>query len=638
MRFSKYYFPGIVMLLVTLFAGRLLAATVSGTLRDIQLEALDTKLLITPTNEVLVSGSELSVGPPLLVDTTNGEFTVVLDAGDYTVSLPLVPWRKPFLISVFPTNGAVNIANLLAAPRTYTYTNNLDFRLRATAADHQPDLLDAKLRVAGSLTRLAVTNGDAVSLVLSNRILPRSVTCPAVPINLREASIAVGRDNANQSGTLRWQILPATACHDLQLVYVNYYRAAGQFIAPNTNPIWLKAALELNGNILPVYFHGARTNVLENGGVSVSDPIPVCVRTNDSIFVRTFFSVPAGGYIPTGILFNGTGSGTGNDAISYGVDATDGGALNSCSQPVSWGPLGVLAVPDSGVGVGVVMVGDSILNGTGESWPNTSSSWARPWGFLARALSELPVGYVKLSSGGDTASNFVATGCLRIPASRGATIAVCNYGINDIIYGYGAASIRSNLLATWQYFGSKGLKVYQTTISPKTSSTDLWSSIAGQSVGAYESNRVSLNSWLRDTGPGGANALSGGMLSGVLDVAAAVESQGAWIAPDAPCYSGTLTGAGSNYALDANQNTLAAHSLDYCAVIRITGGLGAGQIRTITANSPQNKYYINSWTTQPDATSTYEIWITPTGDGVHPYPSSHAVMAAAIDTNLFLSY
>jgi hypothetical protein len=32
----------------------------------------------------------------------------------------------------------------------------------------------------------------------------------------------------------------------------------------------------------------------------------------------------------------------------------------------------------------------------------------------------------------------------------------------------------------------------------------------------------------------------------------------------------------------------------------------AGQVQTITANSPQNKYYVASWTTQPDATSTLE--------------------------------
>jgi len=245
------------------------------------------------------------------------------------------------------------------------------------------------------------------------------------------------------------------------------------------------------------------------------------------------------------------------------------------------------------------------------------------------------VGYVKLSSGGDTASNFVATGSFRIPAGQGATIAVCNHGINDITYGYSANLLMTNWLATWRYFASKGLRVYQTTLTPKTSSTDNFTSVQNQAVGPYESNRLAVNLWLRDPGSNGALASAAGSLSGVMDTAAAVETNGVWWVTNAACYAGTLTGAGANYALDANQTTIPVHTLDYAAAIKITGGLGAGQVRTITANSPANKYYVSGWTTQPDNTSTYEIWIMPTGDGVHPYPSGHAAMAAAVNTNWF---
>ena len=99
------------------------SATVTGTLSDISLQALNTKLTFAPTNDVLLTPAGLSAGPPRTIATTNGEFSIVLEAGDYTVSLPLVPWRKAFAISVFATNGTVNITNLLAPPHTYTYTN-----------------------------------------------------------------------------------------------------------------------------------------------------------------------------------------------------------------------------------------------------------------------------------------------------------------------------------------------------------------------------------------------------------------------------------------------------------------------------------------------------------------------------------
>ncbi len=108
------------------------AATVVGSLQDISQQGLNTKLTFSPTTNVLLTPIGLSAGPPKSIDAVNGQFSVVLEAGDYVVSLPLVPWRKSFAISVFETNGTVNITNLLAAPKTYTYTNNLNWLLAGT--------------------------------------------------------------------------------------------------------------------------------------------------------------------------------------------------------------------------------------------------------------------------------------------------------------------------------------------------------------------------------------------------------------------------------------------------------------------------------------------------------------------------
>ena len=129
----------ILLLLSTLNPQLSTAATITGTLNDISIQALDTKLIFTPTNDVLVTPTGLSAGPPKILDTTSGQFSLMLEAGDYTVSLPLIPWRRPFVISVFSTNGTINITNLLAAPKTYTYTNNLNFTVKATPADTGPD-------------------------------------------------------------------------------------------------------------------------------------------------------------------------------------------------------------------------------------------------------------------------------------------------------------------------------------------------------------------------------------------------------------------------------------------------------------------------------------------------------------------
>src|SRR5207253_10368713 len=99
------------------------AATVTGNLTDLSIQPLNTRILLSPTTNVLLTPSGLNAGPPKVIDSLNGAFSLDLEAGDYTVSLPLIPWRRSFPISVFATNGSVNITNLLSAPQSYTYTN-----------------------------------------------------------------------------------------------------------------------------------------------------------------------------------------------------------------------------------------------------------------------------------------------------------------------------------------------------------------------------------------------------------------------------------------------------------------------------------------------------------------------------------
>src|SRR5258706_13831346 len=161
-RLARY----LLLLLATCNLQLATAATVTGNLTDISIQALDTKLIFTPTNDVLVTGTGLSAGPPKIIDTTAGAFSLVLEAGDYTVSLPLIPWRRPFVISVFTTNSTVNITNLLAAPQTYTYTNNLNYSVKATPIDGGPGVLGAKLDAGAALVKTTNTVSGVSTILL----------------------------------------------------------------------------------------------------------------------------------------------------------------------------------------------------------------------------------------------------------------------------------------------------------------------------------------------------------------------------------------------------------------------------------------------------------------------------------------
>jgi len=140
------------------------AATIIGNLKDISQQSLDTRISFAPTNQVMVTGGGLSVGPPRIIDSTNGAFSIVLDAGDYTVSLPLLGWRKPFIISVLNTNGTVNITNL---PITYPFPDNHPLHVNAVpvnawSTNVATSLLDGTMTIpAGTLRVRNVINMEA---------------------------------------------------------------------------------------------------------------------------------------------------------------------------------------------------------------------------------------------------------------------------------------------------------------------------------------------------------------------------------------------------------------------------------------------------------------------------------------------
>jgi len=141
------------------------AATVVGDLKDISIQALDTKILFTPTTNVLLTTSGLSAGPPRMIDSLSGAFTIALEAGDYTVSLPLILYRAPFKISVPVSGSTINITNLLSPPTTYTYTNYL-----ATA----PVKVNAA-RVTAWSTNSASTLLDSAATLPAGVLAARSV-------------------------------------------------------------------------------------------------------------------------------------------------------------------------------------------------------------------------------------------------------------------------------------------------------------------------------------------------------------------------------------------------------------------------------------------------------------------------------
>jgi len=451
----------------------------------------------------------------------------------------------------------------------------------------------------------------------------------AFPVALRDTTpVFNARSNDNQTGTTRFHIQHKNAFQDMVIAYSNHY-SNGVLIA-NTNVINVKASVEINGSIIPVYFNGKRTIEIGMGAVVYSDPVGCMVVPTDVVYIRTYFDAGSGGYIAGNIELKAMVNLSGvSDGLDYGSDKTDTGTVTDTPSGSVYGPRGIFGVIYSDYR-SFLISGDSIIDGTGD---NAQASTGNN-GFAARYFYAQGIGCTKISSPGESSVQFFANLYNRVDLIKNHTDVICNYGINDIDDGGSLATVKANLIKIWKYFKAKGLRVYHCTLVPKTTSTDTWLTLENQTVSAIEATRLGINAWLKDQAATGAISQSGGTLDGVFDTAATVEdaATGKWAVSSEALFSGTVDSAGLNYIRDAAL-PYAATTLDLIGQLKIISGTGAGQTRAIRHNDYNNGkdlYVLANFDVTPDATSTYEIWVTPTLDGGHPNTSQVILMSGAI--------
>jgi hypothetical protein len=229
-----------------------------------------------------------------------------------------------------------------------------------------------------------------------------------------------------------------------------------------------------------------------------------------------------------------------------------------------------------------------------------------------------------------------------------ASTAIIEYGRNDISGGASLASVQSTAVTLWSMFANRGQRVFQTTITPRTTSTDGWVTTGSQTAAAGESVRVAFNAWLRAGAPvssGVAVAIgtSGALLAGqtghplygvfeVADICESTRDSGLWKAMVSPRTvtdavatngSGTITSATANF-----------QTSDIGRTITVTGAGTAGALHValiLTRNSATSiSVDFNPATSVSGA--TMKIGDAAVLDGIHPTPYMAALMAAAVDT------
>lgn len=366
-----------------------------------------------------------------------------------------------------------------------------------------------------------------------------------------------------------------------------------------------------------------------------------------------------GGQWPTGLFLNTpTGEGITYNATSIGILTAGTTSLPSIPTVSGTGvgafsPVAILGFnksPSSCVGI----VGDSIIIGTGDT-PTTfpSGNTAQDNGWMMRLLNR-QIPYVWYAKYADTANVMDANQHWRAGALEHMTVMVDELGINDFkSLTATAAAVANNKLSIARQASVRGVPLYWTTITPATTSTDLWATTGNQTKFSNDAARVTFNDWLRAGAPivqsggvwvyaavgtNGATIIGqpGHPVSGYFEVANAVESaqdSGLWAIAERSVTDGAMSSVTNPNFF--NSATADFTSADIRKQVLVAGASGAsatliGQILSINSTT-QAVLDTGCFTTVTAAQATINPF---TVDGTHPSGAGHAAIAAACNQSL----
>jgi hypothetical protein len=296
-------------------------------------------------------------------------------------------------------------------------------------------------------------------------------------------------------------------------VHYGNFRTNGTTEAIDTDDITVRCAIEYPAGVFTaVNFGGVRDVVLSPGEFASSDPVTVTIPADHQFWVRTYVTVASGDVWPRGYVINGS-RGEAADTGTGTVDQTTSGTIVGSAN--AFGPLGVTATAFQGnpVNRALATIGDSICAGSGDG--NFDARGNTGWNGRA-SYNKIP--HVVIAVGGTSAQGQAAafTNRLEMLHRLGITDVIIEWGINDLAGGRTAAQVEADLQSLWNLLDAEGFNVYQTTITPRSTSTDNWVTLTNQTA-LFTTHRPNLNTAIR--------AIPA-PLTGIVDMAAATEATG----------------------------------------------------------------------------------------------------------------
>lgn len=403
------------------------------------------------------------------------------------------------------------------------------------------------------------------------------------------------------------------------LIYSNSYILNTGEDQAGPGSVTVKAVLAFNNINYPVTCLGANSGTTLSAGASmVCEPIGVTIPSGADVYVCTYVTGssnwPVGRALASSIGGEGTNGANGVDdtgSCATGTGMTSGG--------YSFGPMAIVGHSLIRGQKSIGFVGDSICAGSGDAY-NTSTGYA---GYLERAIGN-NAAWISSCRSSDQINYFLTHSTWRLAYFPQFVSSVINeLGTNDLYTAANSSStVEANLTSLWNEFANRGIAVFQTTILPRTTSTDLWTSVINQTKGSAENNRVAVNDWIR-----GLPA----PLSGYFDAANAIEVNSSGVLSQDGGYwnpSGAFTITGNTHASTTIDNLSTTAGLVVGMPINCSGCASGTQISSI--NTVTSSIVISVATTSSLIGTTVAI-NPPTYDGIHPSVAVTAIIANAVN-------
>ncbi|AYD00906.1 SGNH/GDSL hydrolase family protein [Neorhizobium sp. NCHU2750] len=316
---------------------------------------------------------------------------------------------------------------------------------------------------------------------------------------------------------------------NLKTVDANFVYSGTTAVAAATRTI--KRFIEYPAGVFTAVTWGGSPTVTLSTLNVVSDPINLTIPKGAEFWERTVNLNASVGSFPCQELpasSQALGVPDGNSASDLG----NSGTISATSAITTFGASVIIGDVAAPAAKSFVILGDSIAFGEGDI---TSVGAKRGSGWIARALDNYGHAYLKITKPGQQVTEFVST--ISYPTAFLALInfsdVISEHGINDLRLGRTQAQILADHQSIYSMVSGK--RIAQTTMTPRSSSTDGYATVANQTgrTDGTMASIVPLNAAIR------AKPANVNRIIEAADAAASARDSLVWASPPVPTADGT---------------------------------------------------------------------------------------------------